>query len=71
MSRQQDFHVGRDFFKRLCEANTKNTIVPELPGVNEGEMMTKTQILKTVIPKTEVSAEFFLTVMEDNFKMHQ
>ena len=62
---KQDFRSGYDFFKRLCEATTKNLILPELPDVNNGEMMTKTEILQTVMPAMEVLVEVPEAELED------
>ena len=52
---KDQFFMGYNFFKTLCEANSKNEIsIPTLPTIPQNELMTKTEIIETVFPPDEV-----------------
>ena len=61
---REQFHMGFDFFKKLYDNDKTNKMTdsPALPIMNQHEMMTKTRILKTVIPPVEIVAD----VLQDN-----
>ena len=54
-SKKHQLNIGYDFFKKLCEANTKDLSLPLIPIATADQLITNTKSIQSIKPRPEVA----------------